>query len=128
MKVVVNTKIGKDHVSIELPNMQSLHKFNAVYGALSQQCDKCGAGPESLMLSYKNPQGNDFFLWACQKCGAEANFGIKKDGSGLYWKNEKMKTWEAREPAPPDEPPTDPTAGYAQPPNMPPAPEDDLPF
>ncbi len=86
--IKVNTRIGKQTLQIELPNMKAVHQFNEVYGGLPTKCDNCQS--ENIYISYKNPGDNDYFTIRCGDCTADANFGIHKKGNTLYWKDEKM--------------------------------------
>ena len=91
MTIKYTTQMGKNKMIIEFKHMSELHKFNAVYGNLPKNCDKCSS--DNLLLSYKNPKGNDYYTLDCGDCTASANFGILKDGKGLFWKREKMEVY-----------------------------------
>ncbi len=136
--IKLTTRIGKQTFQIDLPTMRDVHKFNKTYGSLPSKCDACGS--ENVFISYMNPGGNDYFTIECGACGANANFGIHKEGQGLFWKGDKMAVWVApeqqagnhmeqpnRQPAPGQQ-----TGGPynqdAHPGMQPQAPVDDLPF
>ena len=89
--IKLNTRIGKYTLQIEFNDMKQLHKFGSVYGNLPSKCTACGS--DDIHLSYKNPKGNDYYTLACGECKADANFGIKKDNGGLFWKDEKMTVY-----------------------------------
>ena len=113
MKIKFETHIGKNKLVIETEKMSDLHKWGSTYMGIPKKCDACGS--DDLFLSYKTPSGFEYFLVECMDCHASANFGQKADRSGLYWKGDKMEVYQKGAGNPPDEPPTDPTAGYAQP-------------
>jgi len=89
--ITVKTKIGKQEITAELPDMKAVHKFNRVYGGIPQLCTNCKS--PNIYLSHKSPGGNDYFTLECGDCKADANFGILKDGTGLFWKGEKMEVY-----------------------------------
>jgi len=88
MKITMKVNIGKNVLAVECDKMSDIHKFGSTYGSLPDKCDRCGS--KNIYLSYKNPKENDYFTIACGDCTADANFGIRKDGKGLFWKGEKM--------------------------------------
>lgn len=89
--IKLKTNIGNQPIQIEFESMKQLHKFGSIYGNLPHKCDACGSA--NIFLSYKNPGGNDYYTLQCGDCTADANFGIHKDGSGLFWKAEKMTVY-----------------------------------
>ncbi len=91
--IKLNTKIGKHTLQMEFGKMKDLHKFGSIYGNLPQKCTNCQS--DNIYLSYKNPKGNDYYTLACGDCTADANFGIKKEDGGLFWKAEKMSIYVA---------------------------------
>jgi len=93
--IKLTTKIGKQMLEIELPKMKDVHKFNKIYGSLPTKCDNCQS--LNVYISYMNPGGNDYFTMECGECGANANFGIHKEGRDLYWKGNKMKVYQPEE-------------------------------
>lgn len=122
--IKVKTMIGKQEIVVELSDMKAIHKFNRVYGSLPSKCTACGS--PNVYISFKNPGGNDYYLMECGDCGADANFGIHKDGSGLFWKGEKMEKYvpqDAQQQGPQRQQP--PQQQYPTPTGTPP---NDLPF
>ncbi len=93
MIIKYQTTIGKNKIAIECQKMSELHKWNSVYGNLPDKCTACES--DNIFLSYKNPKGNEYYMVECGQCGATANFGQHKDGSGLYWKDDKMEVYQA---------------------------------
>jgi len=90
--IKTQVKVGRNTIEATFDKMSEVHKFHAQYGSLPEKCDACGN--DNLYLSYKNPKGNDYYMVECGKCGATANFGIHKDGKGLFWKKEKMTVYQ----------------------------------
>ena len=93
--IKISLKIGRFPLQIEFREMKHLHKFGSIYGNLPQKCDACGS--DNIFLSFKNPGGNDYYTLQCGACTADANFGLHKDGSGLFWKREKMTVYVPKE-------------------------------
>jgi len=85
------TKIGKVTVQCEFNVMSDVHKFMGIYGSVPEKCDNCQS--DNIYPSHMAPGGNDYFTMQCGSCGASCNFGQKKDGRGLYWKNDKMTVY-----------------------------------
>ena len=109
--IKVNTRIGKQSLQVELPNMKAVHQFNEVYGGIPTKCDHCKS--ENVYISYKNPGDNDYFTIRCGDCTADANFGIHKQGGTLYWKDEKMTIYVPDGTSNPNR--TDPTSAQNMP-------------
>jgi len=86
------TKIGKVTVQCDLPDMKQAHKFMGIYGSVPEKCDVCQS--DNVYPSHMAPGGNDYFTMECGACGATCNFGQKKDGNALYWKNDKMAVYQ----------------------------------
>lgn len=111
--------MGESTVQLEADKMSEIHKFFSTYGSIPKKCDACGS--IHIYPSYKNPQGNDYYMMECGECKATANFGIHKDGRGLFWKGEKMVVYKGNggssntAPPVPDDDPI-------------PEPEDEIPF
>jgi len=92
MAITVKTKIGNQEITLQFDKMSEVHKWNSTYGNLPKVCDACKS--PNIFLSFKSPGGNDYFMLACGDCGATGNFGIHKDGKGLFWKREtKMEVY-----------------------------------
>lgn len=91
MKITMKTKIGKNELSVDFEKMSDVHKFGGIYGNLPKVCDACKS--ENIYLSYRNINDNEYFSMGCGDCGANANFGIHKNGKGLFWKSAKMEVY-----------------------------------
>lgn len=91
--IKVKTTIGNQVIEAEFEAMSQVHKFNSTYGKLPKECDNCKS--KNIYVSYKSPQGNDFYMIECGDCGATANFGILKNDKGLFWKREKMEVYQS---------------------------------
>ena len=90
--ITIKQKIGNQVIECQFQKMSEVHKHNATYGSLPKKCDACGS--DDIYLSHKSPQGNDYYMVECGTCGASANFGIHKDGKGLFWKRDKMQVYK----------------------------------
>lgn len=83
--------LGNARVEItdEVKNTLELFKRVSFFTQLPTKCGNCGA--EDLFLSYRNPQGYDYFGIKCKACGYELKFGISKERPGELF----TKDWEA---------------------------------
>lgn len=91
-------KIGKQMFEVESNDPKTLHKVSSVYGTLPSKCDACGS--EDIYLSWKNPQGNDYYMIACKDCQATQNFHQRKEG-GFYTKpDDKMSVYKPPQESP----------------------------
>jgi len=93
--IKINTKVGNQIMQLEFEKMSQVHKFNKIYAKLPKVCDNCKS--ENIFVSYMNPGGNDYWTIECGDCTASANFGIHKDGTGLFWKGDKMTVYQGQD-------------------------------
>ena len=89
--IKIRLNIGCQEIVAEVKDMKAACKFNSTYGKLPKVCDACES--PNIFLSYKSPQGNDYYMMECGDCGATANFGILKETQNLFWKREKMEKY-----------------------------------
>jgi len=88
-------KFGNGMLEYQSPDIKTVHKFSAIWGALPQTCQVCQG--KNVILNHKSPGGNDYYGIRCIDCGAELNLHQKKEGGGFYIKSDdKMKVWEGK--------------------------------
>ncbi len=86
--IKLTTKIGKIQIETDLPTMKDVHRFMNIYGKVQTECDVCHS--ENVFPSFMSPGGNEYWMMECGNCGATANWGQKREGEALFWKDDKM--------------------------------------
>lgn len=90
--LTLKIKIGRTQLEFEAEDVKKIHRFSSVYGALPEKCDACKS--DDIFLSWKSPEGFNFYVVKCKSCGAELLIHEKKDGGGFYVKaDEKMEKY-----------------------------------
>jgi len=89
MPVKIQVKINSTTI-VEAygPDEKEAIRLVAFFTELPKKCPLCG---EKLYLTYRSPQTFHYYGMACEGSPRhKVNFGEKKDGTGLYYKDE----WE----------------------------------
>lgn len=87
----INSQIA---VSGDIQNMKQFVRSVAFLDSLPRECPMCQA---PVIFTYRTPQDYEYYGLQCQgEVTHETNFGQKKEGGELYYKDEWSKAYTAR--------------------------------